>query len=351
MKILVTGNMGYVGSCLVKKLRRDYSDAEIIGYDAGFFGLALTGACRLPETYLTRQVFGDVRELPELLLREVDAVVHLAAISNDPMGKEFEEVTGHVNRDASVRIAMMAARNGVKNFVFASSCSMYGSADGGPRSESDPTNPLTAYARSKIGTEDDLRSAELGEMVFTSLRFATACGMSDRLRLDLVLNDFAACAMSGGEITVLSDGSPWRPLIDVEDMARAIKWAIGRSASNGGKWLAVNAGSSKSNYQVKDLAEAVKRHVPGTRVSINRDAPPDKRSYQVDFSLFETLAPDHLPQVDIDTSITRLIAGMDRMRFSDGDFRNSSFMRLNMLREHLTAGRLDSSLRWTRSAQ
>lgn len=346
MRILVTGNMGYVGSCLVRALRREYPDAELIGYDAGFFGQALTGASRLPESHLTRQVFGDVRELPEALLQDVDAVVHLAAISNDPMGREFEEVTGDVNRRASVQIAKSAVRNGVRNFVFASSCSMYGAAEGGPRRESDPTNPLTAYARSKIGTEEDLRTADLGTMVFTSLRFATACGMSDRLRLDLVLNDFTACAKTSGEITVLSDGTPWRPLIDVEDMARAIKWAIQRPASNGGQWLAVNAGSSKSNYQVKDLANAVKRHVPGTRVSINTDAPPDKRSYQVDFSLFESLATGYLPQVDLDTSIERLIAGMERMRFADGDFRNSPFMRLNMLREHLTAGRLDPSLHW-----
>lgn len=346
MRILVTGNMGYVGSRLVQVLRRDYPDAELIGYDAGFFGQALTGAVRLPESCLTQQVFGDVRQFPEALLQDVDAVVHLAAISNDPMGKEFEEVTGAVNRDASVEIAKLAARNGARNFVFASSCSMYGAAAGGPRRESDPTNPLTAYARSKIGTEEDLRSADLGSMVFTSLRFATACGMSDRLRLDLVLNDFTACAMTTGDVTVLSDGTPWRPLIDVEDMARAIEWAIQRKASNGGQWLAVNAGSSKSNYQVRDLANAVKRHVPGTRVSINTDAPPDKRSYQVDFSLFESLAPGYLPQVDLDTSIERLIAGMERMRFADGDFRNSPFMRLNMLRGHLAAGRLDSSLRW-----
>lgn len=346
MRILVTGNMGYVGSCLVQVLRREHADAELTGYDAGFFGQALTGASRLPESYLTRQIFGDVRELPEAVLQNVDAVVHLAAISNDPMGKEFEEVTGDVNRKASVRIAKLAARNGVRNFVFASSCSMYGAAEGGPRRESDPTNPLTAYARSKIGTEEDLRSADLGSMVFTSLRFATACGMSDRLRLDLVLNDFTACAMTSGEITVLSDGTPWRPLIDVEDMARAIRWAIQRPAANGGQWLAVNAGSSRSNYQVKDLADAVKRHVPGTRVSINTDAPPDKRSYQVDFSLFESLAPQYLPKVDLDTSIKRLIAGLERMRFADGDFRNSPFMRLNMLRGHLTAGRLDRSLHW-----
>ncbi|ALK08435.1 NAD-dependent epimerase/dehydratase family protein [Blastochloris viridis] len=347
MRVLITGNMGYVGPVLARFLKANDASVEIIGFDAGFFGHSLTGAESLPETVLARQYFGDVREFPEELLAGVDGVVHLAAVSNDPMGKEFEEVTAAINRDASVRIAKLAAKAGVKNFVFASSCSMYGAADGGPRKETDPTNPLTAYARSKIGTEEDLRGADLGGMVFTSLRFATACGMSDRLRLDLVLNDFVACAVTSGEITVLSDGTPWRPLIDVEDMARAISWAVRRPAGNGGAWLAVNAGRSENNYQVRDLAESVARHVPGTKVSINTDAPPDKRSYQVDFSLFKSLAPNNLPQVSLDQSIQRLLAGFARMTFADSDFRNSPYMRLNTLRRHMAAGRLASDLRWT----
>ena len=161
---------------------------------------------------------------------------------------------------------------------------MYGYAEGGARKETDPTNPLTAYARSKIGSEKAFAELDLGGMTVTSLRFATACGMSDRLRLDLVLNDSSPARSRRGEITVLSDGTPWRPLIDVEDMARAIAWAIVRKPENGGKFLAVNAGRDESNYQVSDLAEAVARQVPGTRVSINTSAPPDKRSYKVDFA-------------------------------------------------------------------
>lgn len=350
MRILITGNMGYVGPTLVRFLRAQFPDVELIGFDTGFFAHSLTGAQVLPETLLDRQVFGDTRDFQSELLHGVDAVVHLAAISNDPMGQEFEAVTTDVNRKASVRIAKLAAEHGVRNFVFASSCSMYGAADGGPRKETDQTNPLTAYARSKIGTEDDLRDADLNGMVFTSLRFATACGISDRLRLDLVLNDFVACAMTSGQITVLSDGTPWRPLIDVEDMALAISWAVNRQAGNGGAWLAVNAGRSENNYQVTDLAEAVQRLVPDTRVSINKDAPPDKRSYKVDFSLFKSLAPEFLPRVDLDTSIKRLINGLDRMKFNDSDFRNSPYMRLNMLRHHMAEGRLGKDLRWSRSA-
>jgi nucleoside-diphosphate-sugar epimerase len=349
MRILITGNMGYVGPVLTRFLRKHRPDAYIIGFDTGFFGHALTAAESFPESLLDEQHFGDMRRFPKALLEGVDAVVHLAAISNDPMGKEFEKVTGEINQAASVELAKASAAAGVKNFVFASSCSMYGYAEGGARKETDPTNPLTAYARSKIGTEEEAKQCDLGNMIFTSLRFATACGMSDRLRLDLVLNDFVACAISSGEITVLSDGSPWRPLIDVEDMARAINWAIGRKAADGGQFLAVNAGRDEGNYQVKQLAETVAAHVPGTKVSINTSAPPDKRSYKVDFTLFKSLAPEDIPQVPLEESVRRLIAGLQRMNFREKDFRNSPFMRLNTLRNHLSSGRLGGDLQWKAS--
>lgn len=340
--------MGYLGPVLTRFLRKHRPDACIVGFDTGFFGHAFTGAESLPEALLNEQHFGDMRRFPADLLKGVDAVVHLAAISNDPMGKEFEQVTADINQTASVVLAQASAAAGVKNFVFASSCSMYGYAEGGARKETDPTNPLTAYARSKIGTEEEAKKCDLGSMVFTSLRFATACGMSDRLRLDLVLNDFVACAISSGEITVLSDGSPWRPLIDVEDMARAINWAIGRKAFNGGQFLAVNAGRDEGNYQVKQLAETVAAHVPNTKVSINTSAPPDKRSYKVDFTLFKSLAPEATPQVPLEESVKRLIAGLQRMNFCEKDFRNSPYMRLNTLRNHLLQQRLTSNLDWAR---
>jgi len=346
MRILITGNMGYVGPVLTKYLRDRLGDAELIGFDTGYFGHSLTGAGLLPEALLDRQAFGDIREFPPDLLDGVDAVAHLCAISNDPMGNKFEAVTAEINRDATVRLARLAAERGVKRFVFASSCSMYGHAEGGARKETDPTNPLTAYARSKIGSEKAMAELDRKGMLVTSLRFATACGMSDRLRLDLVLNDFVACAIASGEITVLSDGTPWRPLIDVEDMARAISWAIGRRRESGGEFLAVNAGRDESNYQVRDLAQAVARHVPGARVSINANAPPDKRSYRVDFALFRSLAPDAVPQVTLDQSIERLRQGLTSVGFKDKDFRSSPYMRLKTLESHMAAGRLGADLRW-----
>lgn len=346
MRVLITGNMGYVGSVLVRYLRENYPDADLVGFDIGLFAHAVTGLERLPETYLSAQIFGDVRKLDNHFLQGFDAVIHLAAISNDPMGKEFELVTEDINRKASVSLAKAAAAAGVKHFVFASSCSMYGASAGAPRSEEDPTNPLTAYAESKIRAENDLKHVDLGEMIFTSLRFATACGMSDRLRLDLVLNDFVACAITSKKITVLSDGTPWRPLIDVLDMARAVDWAISRDASRGGKWLVVNAGRNSNNYRVGDLAEAVQRSLPDTTISINSSAPSDNRSYKVNFSLFESLAPKHLPQMTLDLTISRLANGLRGMNFTDSNFRGSSLMRLNMLRQHISAGRLNRELQW-----
>ena len=349
MRILVTGNMGYVGPAVVRHLRATMPAAELVGYDSGLFAHCMTTPGPLPETLLDAQHFGDVREIPEALLRGADAVVHLAAVSNDPMGSRFEAVTDEVNRGASLEIAERAQRAGVRAFVFASSCSVYGFAAGGPRRETDGLNPLTAYARSKIATEEGLRQRDNGDMVVTCLRFATACGMSDRLRLDLVLNDFAAGALASGEITVLSDGTPWRPLIDVADMARAIEWAIGRDPAKGGKFLSINAGSDSRNHQVRELAEAVAAAVPGTRVSINTDAPPDARSYRVDFALYRELAPDHQPRVDLTGSIAGLVDGLRAIGFDDPAFRDSQRIRLKVLSGLMESGALSPDLRWQRA--
>lgn len=347
MKILITGNMGYVGPEVAKYLRSRHPNATLHGFDNAYFAHCLTGSPVLPERYLDEQFYGDARDV-KLDLKGYDAVVQLAAISNDPMGNKFQAVTLDINQNSTVSMARAAAAAGVKNFVFASSCSVYGIADGPPRKETDALNPITAYAKSKIGAEEELASLKT-DMTVTCLRFATACGMSDRLRLDLVLNDFVACALTQGLITVLSDGSPWRPLIDVADMARAIDWAIARPAGTGGRYLAINAGSDDRNYQVRDLANAVARAVPGTEVSINTSAPVDSRSYKVDFGLFRSLAPDHQPVVDLDQSIKNLIAGLKKMNFKDSDFRSSDLMRLKVLQGHIDSDRLDEGLRWTRN--
>jgi len=346
MKVLVTGNMAYVGSVLVPHLRATLEGAELIGFDNAYFGHCLTTPSVDPDHALTAQYFGDLRRFPGHLVDGVDAVVHLAAVSNDPMGNSFEKVTEEINISATVRLAEEARARGVKHFVFASSCSVYGAASDGARTEKDSLDPLTAYARSKVAVEKALKSLAGANMTVTCLRFATACGMSPRLRLDLVLNDFVACALSTGNITVLSDGTPWRPLIYVGDMARAMEWGINRPAGNGGEYLIVNAGAEQWNYQVRDLARAVAEKVAGCTVNINADAPRDKRSYRVDFSLFKELAPRHQPLATLPSTIEGLISGLRGIGFSDKNFRQSNLIRLHTLKRHIEAGRLDSDLKW-----
>ena len=348
MRILITGNTGYIGPSVLQRLRQSYPQATLIGLDKGYFAHCLTNAEILPECRADVQYFADVRTLGPEVLQGVDAIVHLAAISNDPMGKTFEEVTYDINFRASVELATRAKAAGVKCFVFASSCSVYGVADDTPRKETSPLNPLTAYAKSKIRTETELQTLAGKNFTVTCLRFATACGMSDRLRLDLVVNDFVACAVSSKKITILSDGTPWRPLIHIRDMARAFDWAITRDASPGA-FLAVNVGSDAWNYQVKDLAEAVAKVVPGVSISINKDAPQDSRSYRVDFGLYRKLAPSHQPQVDLLTTIRELKTGLESMGFNDPNFRGSKYMRLEVLRGLRQKGLLDDKLEWTRA--
>ncbi len=349
MKILVTGNMGYVGPAVVEQLRRAYPEARLIGLDMGYFAHCLSGTA-FPERHLDAQYVNDVRAVTPDLLDGVYAIVHLAAISNDPMGNAFEQLTFDINQAASVRLARLAQQAGVRKFVFASSCSIYGDAGGRARRETDALNPLTAYARSKIGTERELAALASDDFVVTALRFATACGMSERLRLDLVLNDFVAGALATRRISVLSDGTPWRPLIHVRDMARAIEWAVGRDAQTGGAFLAVNAGADEWNYQVHELAAAVARVVGGVTVSVNPDATPDKRSYRVDFDLYRRLAPRHQPQIDLTEAISGLKRGLEAVGFRDPDYRNSCFVRLRVLTALRARGMLNERLQWVSRA-
>ena len=347
MKILITGNLGYVGPAVTSHFSARFPHAEIVGYDTGLFAHCLTGQSHVPEVILDRQIYGDIRDIPAEAFVGVDAVVHLAAVSNDPIGGRFEAVTDDINHVATVEAARRAHAAGVRNFVFASSCSVYGAAPGPARVESDLLNPQTAYARSKVSAEEGLLSEPLPGMTITCLRFATACGWSPRLRLDLVLNDFVASAISTGSVAILSDGSPWRPLIDVRDMARALEWGATRSAADGGDKLVVNAGHPDANYQVRDLAKAVVDALPGTTLSINTAAQPDTRSYQVDFSAFARLAPGFLPKFSLQESIEGLISGLNGMKFASSDFRNSEYMRLKVLEKHLTSSLIGSDLRWT----
>jgi len=347
MNVLVTGNLGYVGPGVVGQLRASHAAARICGLDAGYFAGCLLNPDACPDVQV-EQILADVRDLQERQLAGFTGVVHLAGISNDPIGNAFGDITAQVNHEATVALAAKAKRSGVRSFVFASSCSVYGFAEDGARTEQSTVNPLTAYAKSKLAAEGGL--AELADRNFTvtCLRFATACGMSPRLRLDLVLNDFVASAVQDREIRILSDGSPWRPLIDVRDMARAIDWAVARPDEAGGPFLAVNAGSDARNYQVKDLVAAVAELIPGTSIRINKDAQPDKRSYKVSFELFRRLAPHHQPSVSLEQSIADLASGLELAGANRPEFQRERFIRLKTLVGLVAEGRLRRDLTWSR---
>jgi nucleoside-diphosphate-sugar epimerase len=349
MKVLITGNLGYVGPVVVRHLRAAEPEARIIGLDAGYFADRLLAPGSRPDPGV-EQVFGDVRDVTETQLSGIGAIVHLAGISNDPIGNTFAGVTMRVNHEATVALAVKAKRAGVRSFVFASSCSVYGCAEDGARTEDSAVNPLTAYAKSKLAAEAGLAPLADRDFTVTSLRFATACGMSPRLRLDLVLNDFVAGAVQNREIRILSDGSPWRPLIDVRDMARAIDWAVSRSQTPGGAFIAVNAGSDEWNYQVKDLAAAVAGLIPGTSVLINKDAQPDSRSYRVSFERFRRLAPDHQPAVSLSQSIRDLRAGLEQAGAAAPGFDRDRFIRLKTLVGLVDQGLLQPDLTWSSPA-
>jgi len=344
MKIIVIGNMGYVGSEVVSRLRFTYPQSTLIGFDIGYFASCLTHVDYLPERNLDQQYFGDIRNFPESLLHEVDVIINLAAISNDPMGNRFEKITMDVNYSACIKVARKAKAFGVKSFVFASSCSIYG-ATTKQANENSNVNPLTTYARSKVYAERDLRPLADSNFTITCLRFATACGMGSRLRLDLVLNDFVACALTSKQISLIGDGTPWRPFIHVKDMALAVEWAIGKTPSLG-NFLAINVGSQSFNYQVKQLAEAVAFFIPGVQVLLNESAVVDKRSYLVDFERYHQVAPAHQPKYDLNATINGLREGMESMNFLDKNFRNSWLIRLNKLNSLQNMNKIDTELRW-----
>jgi nucleoside-diphosphate-sugar epimerase len=326
-KVLIIGNLGYIGPVLEKHLKHDYI---IYGCDQGYFQNDYSVENKISiNNNLHGQYFFDVRKFDSSILNNIDKIVYLAAISNDPMGNKFKKQTFDINQNSAVKIAKESKKRGVKDFVFASSCSVYGTGGANTKNEESDLDPLTNYAKSKINTELELKKIADQNFKVKCLRFATACGFSPRLRLDLVLNDFVASAILYGEIKILSDGSPWRPLINVKDMSRAIDWALKSEIEE--SFLSINIGSNEWNYTIKDLADNVKKIIPNINVSINKNADPDKRSYRVDFSKFKRIAPNYVPQVSLLETISELKNGIEQMNFRINDFRKSNYIRLNKL--------------------
>jgi nucleoside-diphosphate-sugar epimerase len=344
--ILIIGNLGYIGSVLTPFLRSKYPDAFLSGFDIGYFAGCVFSPLELSDHQLNEQIYGDVRDFDYGLLDGVDYVIYLAAISNDPMGSVYANETRHINALSAVNIAEEAKVRGVKSFTFASSCSIYGSGGDSIRTEDSEVQPLTAYAKSKVEGENLLRPIADKGFSITCLRFATACGASPRLRLDLVLNDFVVSAIVNKKIEILSDGTPWRPLIALEDMCEALDWGSRRPVQDAEPFLAVNAGFNSWNFTVIDLANLVATEIGDIEIKINPNALVDKRSYKVSFDRYGHYSGNIISKKSVQEEIALLRSVVENSQFFDKNFRESNFMRLKVLRSQRGEGRLSDQLTW-----
>jgi len=344
MKILVTGDKGYIGTVLVPMLILDGHD--VVGLDSDLYQRCTFGN-DLPGIKSIRK---DLRDIEATDVEGFDAVMHLAALSNDPLGNLNPDLTYEINHLASVKLARLAKEVGVPRFLFSSSCSTYGAAAGEEMlTEEAEFNPVTPYGHSKVLVEKDV--AELADDNFspTFLRNATAYGVSPRLRFDIVLNNLVAWAFSTGRVLIKSDGTPWRPIIHIEDISRAFIAAL-HAPREVIHDQAFNVGRNDQNYRIRDLADIARETVPGCEIEYAQDAGPDKRTYRVDFSKIAEKLPEFKPQWDARRGAQELYEVYKKCGLKLDEFEGPKYKRIDHIKLLLDNGTLDSSLRWTMAA-
>jgi nucleoside-diphosphate-sugar epimerase len=339
MRILVTGHKGYIGTVMVPMLlNKGY---EVVGLDSDLY---------------QRSTFGDgIVEIPELKkdIRDVElkdvegfeAVLHLAGLSNDPLGNLNPNLTHEINHLASVELAKLAKQAGVSRFIFSSSCSNYGAGGADWLNEESAFNPVTPYGVSKVKVEQDVSQLADDNFSPTFLRNATAYGVSPRLRFDLVLNNLVAWALTTGLIYIKSDGTPWRPIVHIEDISRAfiaVLEAPRESIHN----EAFNIGRNEDNYQIRDLAEIVKETVPNCKIEYAPDAGPDKRCYRVDCSKVAQTLPNFQPQWNARKGAVELYEAYQKIGLTLEEFEGPKYQRIAHIKYLLSSGKLDENLRW-----
>jgi nucleoside-diphosphate-sugar epimerase len=339
LRILVTGHNGYIGSVLVPLLER--ATHEVVGLDSDLFAPCTFGA----EPLEIPSMRGDVRDVESEDLVGFDAVIHLAAVCNDPVGDLNPQATYDINHRASVRLAEKARDAGVTRFLFSSSCSLYGKAGDEMLDESAEFAPVTPYGESKVLAERDISSLASDSFSPTFMRNATAYGVSPRLRVDVVVNNLVGYAQTTGEVLIQSDGTPWRPLVHVEDIAGAFLAALDAPRERIHR-EAFNVGASSENYRIRDLAEIVEKAVPGARSTLAAGGGPDKRSYRVDCSKIARVLPEFEPRWTVARGVEQLHEAYARTGLTFEQFTGTRYLRINRVRELQEAGRLDDQLRW-----
>lgn len=339
MKVLVTGHDGYIGKVLVPMLQA--AGHEVVGLDNFLYEACTYGPDARPVPSLRL----DVRDVTPRDVAGFDAVIHLAAISNDPVGDLNPECTYDLNYGGTVRLAEAARQAGVSRFLFSSSCSLYGAGSSEWLDETADFNPVTPYGESKILSEKALHTLADDDFSPTYLRNATAYGMSPRLRGDLVVNNLTAWALTTGDVLMKSDGTPWRPLVHIEDISRAFL-AILHAPRDRVHDEAFNVGRTGENYQIRDVAEIVQDVVPGSSVAFGADAAPDIRNYRVNCDKIARVLPDYRPTWTVRQGVEQLYTAFTTHGLSQEVFASSTLMRIRHVKELIASGRLDTMLRW-----
>src|SRR5215813_7157170 len=342
MKVLVTGHTGYIGAVLVPLLLE--AKHEVTGLDTDFFA-----GCDFNDSLAqVPTLHKDLRDVIGKDLEGFDAVIHLAALSNDPLGNLNRKCTYDINHRASVRLAQFAKEAGVPRFLFSSSCSLYGVAAGdGLLAEDASFNPVTPYGESKVRVEQDVARLADDRFSPTFLRNSTAYGVSPRLRADLVVNNLVGFAYTTGEVLVASDGTPWRPLVHVEDISRAFL-AILQASLPLVHNQAFNIGRTEENYQIRDLAAMVEEIVPGSRVKYVEGGGPDLRCYRVNCDKIARTLPEFRPQWTVRRGIEQLYAAFKAHALTVEEFTGTRYIRIKHISSLLATARLDPTLRWSR---
>ncbi|WP_405234362.1 NAD-dependent epimerase/dehydratase family protein [Lentisalinibacter salinarum] len=343
MKVFVTGTDGYIGAVLAPRLMQE--SHEVVGFDTGYYrrGWLFTDPSYLSVAPLS--ICGDLRKVGPDLLEGVDAVVHLAELSNDPLGESNREVTFDINHRGSVRLAEAAKAAGVKRFIYTSSCSVYGVADEAVVDESSAVNPQTAYAECKVRVEEDIGGLADKDFAPVFLRNATAYGASPRMRFDIVLNNLAGLAWTTGKIAMTSDGTPWRPIVHIEDIGTAILNCLTAPVDtiNGEIF---NVGADSENYRIREIAEIVKEVFPECELTFGPSGG-DNRSYRVSFEKISAALPGFRCRWTAREGALQLRRVFERIGMRSEDFEAAPYTRLKCIRELIATGQIDDSYFWT----